>query len=313
MRRISTTLFISLGALLGIVAVGAPAGAATPPGRALHAHLGIPSSSRPLITSSVPPISKGYLEVADLAGNLAFTPGTVPKPTDPSGTGSSITIQLDAPSFPDQIPGVPMTLNVNTDNPSQPLHVGQIYGAGNTGSVQVTSTNGCGGVQAGDIAAAEIDQLTETAGSITSAAVQFGCVALGGPYVTVSGAFAYNIVPTTPHQGYYTYEANGALAGFGTDNYLNYLGDLSATNLNQPIVGITQTADGGGYWMVASVGGIFAFGDAGFYGSAGSMPLNKPIVGMAATPDGKGYWLAASDGGIFAYGDAPFYGSTGAM
>ncbi|HEY4929689.1 MAG TPA: hypothetical protein VIH95_11110 [Acidimicrobiales bacterium] len=309
MRRISTTLFISLGALLGIVAVGAPAGAATQPGRALHAHLGIPSSSRPLITSSVPPISKGYLEVADLAGNLTFTPGTVPQPTG-TVTGSSISIQLDAPSFPGQIPGVPMTLTVSTDNPSQPLHVGQIYGAGSTGSVQVTSTNNCG-VQSGDIALAQIDQLTETAGSITSAAVQFGCVALGGPYLAVSGAFAYNIVPTTPHQGYYTYETNGALTGFGTDNYLNYLGDLSATPLNQPIVGMAQTADGGGYWMVASDGGIFAFGDAGFYGSAGSLPLNKPIVGMAATTDGKGYWLVASDGGIFAYGDAGFYGSTG--
>ncbi len=59
-----------------------------------------------------------------------------------------------------------------------------------------------------------------------------------------------------------------------------------------------------GYWLVASDGGIFAFGDAAFYGSTGGMTLNKPIVGMAATPDGQGYWLVASDGGIFAFGDA---------
>src|SRR6202044_2462140 len=56
---------------------------------------------------------------------------------------------------------------------------------------------------------------------------------------------------------------------------------------------------------------IFNFGDAGFYGSAGSIALSKPIVGMAATPDGKGYWLVASDGGIFTFGDALFFGSTG--
>jgi hypothetical protein len=68
-----------------------------------------------------------------------------------------------------------------------------------------------------------------------------------------------------------------------------------------------------GYWLVASDGGIFAFGDAQFYGSTGAMTLNKPIVGMTATPDGKGYWLVASDGGIFAFGDAQFYGSTGAV
>ena len=43
-----------------------------------------------------------------------------------------------------------------------------------------------------------------------------------------------------------------------------------------------------GYWLVASDGGIFTFGDAAFYGSTGRMHLNKPIVGMAATPDGAG-------------------------
>jgi hypothetical protein len=68
-----------------------------------------------------------------------------------------------------------------------------------------------------------------------------------------------------------------------------------------------------GYWEVASDGGIFNYGDAGFYGSTGSIHLNKPIVGMAATPDGKGYWLVASDGGIFNYGDAGFYGSAGSV
>ncbi len=68
-----------------------------------------------------------------------------------------------------------------------------------------------------------------------------------------------------------------------------------------------------GYWMVASDGGIFAFGGAKFFGSTGAVKLNMPIVGMAATPSGNGYWLVASDGGIFAFGDAGFFGSTGAM
>ena len=71
------------------------------------------------------------------------------------------------------------------------------------------------------------------------------------------------------------------------------------------------TPDDKGYWLVASDGGIFAFGNAAFYGSTGDLILNKPIVAMAATPDGRGYWLVASDGGIFAFGDAAFYGSTG--
>ena len=76
---------------------------------------------------------------------------------------------------------------------------------------------------------------------------------------------------------------------------------------------MAATPDGNGYWLVASDGGVFAYGDAHFYGSTGSIGLNRPVVGMAATPTGKGYWLVASDGGIFAYGDAHFYGSTGSI
>jgi hypothetical protein len=80
--------------------------------------------------------------------------------------------------------------------------------------------------------------------------------------------------------------------------------------LNEPVVGMAATPDGAGYWLVASDGGIFSFGDAVFHGSTGAIRLNQPVVGMAATPDGGGYWLVASDGGIFSFGDAVFCGST---
>jgi hypothetical protein len=88
-------------------------------------------------------------------------------------------------------------------------------------------------------------------------------------------------------------------------------GSTGNIHLNQPIVGMAATPDGGGYWLVASDGGVFTFGDAGFHGSTGNIHLNQPIVGMAATPDGGGYWLVASDGGVFTFGDAGFHGSTG--
>src|SRR5205807_2108484 len=66
------------------------------------------------------------------------------------------------------------------------------------------------------------------------------------------------------------------------------------------------------YWLVASDGGIFTFGNAQFYGSKGGQPLNQPIVGMSAASDGRGYWLVAADGGIFSFGPgAQFYGSQG--
>ena len=84
-------------------------------------------------------------------------------------------------------------------------------------------------------------------------------------------------------------------------------------HLNQPVVGIAATPSGRGYWLVASDGGIFTFGDARFHGSTGAMHLNSPIVGMASTPNGHGYWLVAADGGIFTFGNARFHGSTGAF
>ncbi len=60
---------------------------------------------------------------------------------------------------------------------------------------------------------------------------------------------------------------------------------------------------------MASDGGIFTFGDAGFYGSTGAVRLAQPIVGMVPTVDGRGYWLVGRDGGIFTFGDAGFVGS----
>jgi hypothetical protein len=66
-----------------------------------------------------------------------------------------------------------------------------------------------------------------------------------------------------------------------------------------------------GYDLVGGDGGVFTFGDAGFYGSAGNRTLDKPIVGAALTASGKGYWLVGADGGVFTYGDAAYLGSLG--
>jgi len=87
-----------------------------------------------------------------------------------------------------------------------------------------------------------------------------------------------------------------------------FYGSTGNLSLNQPVNGMAVTADGGGYWFVASDGGLFAFGDATFHGSMGGQQLNAPIVGMATDPGTGGYWLVGADGGIFAFG-APFYGA----
>jgi hypothetical protein len=71
---------------------------------------------------------------------------------------------------------------------------------------------------------------------------------------------------------------------------------------------VAEVAGGSGYWLVASDGGVFAFGTAQFYGSMAGKHLNSPITGIVATSDDRGYWLVAKDGGVFAFGDAGFSG-----
>jgi hypothetical protein len=69
---------------------------------------------------------------------------------------------------------------------------------------------------------------------------------------------------------------------------------------------MAATPDGGGYWLVASDGGIFSFGDAGFFGSvptAGLGALNSSVVGIVSAADGMGYSLATAQGGLIPFGD----------
>ncbi len=107
--------------------------------------------------------------------------------------------------------------------------------------------------------------------------------------------------------GYYEVDSAGDVAAFGA---ATCYGAMTGTPLNKPVVGMAVDPATGGYWLVATDGGIFSF-NAPFYGSTGNIVLNKPIVGMAPTPSGGGYWMVASDGGVFTFGNNQFYGSTG--
>ena len=107
--------------------------------------------------------------------------------------------------------------------------------------------------------------------------------------------------------GYYETDAAGDVEAFGA---ATCYGAMTGQHLNMPIVGMAVDRNTGGYWLVASDGGVFSF-NAQFYGSTGNIALNKPVVGMTPTLNGTGYYLVASDGGVFTYGDAQFAGSTG--
>ena len=94
---------------------------------------------------------------------------------------------------------------------------------------------------------------------------------------------------------------------------------LAALGLALPlaVVGAAPTALAAGtptmtgYWMAASDGSVYAFGQARHMGSMAGARLVQPVVAVTATSSGNGYWLASADGGLFNYGDAPFHGAMG--
>jgi Cu/Zn superoxide dismutase len=98
--------------------------------------------------------------------------------------------------------------------------------------------------------------------------------------------------------------------GPGADAATKNTGDAGARAACGVVVP-TGGSPAAGYWLAASDGGVFAFGDAGYLGGMGATRLNAPIVGLAPTPTGAGYWLAAADGGVFAFGDAAYWGGMG--
>src|SRR5581483_8300134 len=86
-----------------------------------------------------------------------------------------------------------------------------------------------------------------------------------------------------------------------------FFGSTGAINLAKRIEAMAPAPDGRGYWMVAGDGGVFSFGDAGFFGSAAGA-TDKRVVDIAPSATGQGYYITASNGSVFAYGDAKYYG-----
>ncbi len=126
------------------------------------------------------------------------------------------------------------------------------------------------------------------------------------------------ITPSASRAGYWLVASDGGIFSFGDSSYygsipgvgLHPAGSGLPNSLNAPIVGMVPSVSGHGYFMVASDGGVFAFGDAHF---AGSCPGIGGCVGSAVSvmPDstGNGYWLVTNLGAVYAFGDAQFYGA----
>ncbi len=128
------------------------------------------------------------------------------------------------------------------------------------------------------------------------------------------------ITPTANDAGYWLVASDGGVFTFGNAAYygsipgLGYApaGSASAKRLDAPIVGMVPTADGGGYFMVGSDGGVFSFGDAKFEGSCPGMGgCSGAAVAVMPDSTGHGYWLVTATGHVYTFGDAPYYGAPG--
>ena len=126
------------------------------------------------------------------------------------------------------------------------------------------------------------------------------------------------ITPTSTRNGYWLVASDGGIFSFGDSSFygsipglgLHPAGSGLPNSLNAPIVGMVPTLTGRGYFMVASDGGVFSFGDARFEGSCpGVGGCSGPAVTVMPDHSGNGYWVVTANGGVYAFGDAPFYGS----
>jgi hypothetical protein len=236
-------------------------------------------------------------------------------PASGPATGGRTTV-IDGVGFGTGSPQVhfgPLSVPVVAHTPTSVTVVTPDVGSATTLPVTVTTS----GVAAGTSAVVPAGHYTFVSPQVTSVVPDKGPTA-GGTEVTVTGSdfsattavhfgsaasSSFTVVSAT---SLIARVPPGPAAGGGVDVVVR-----SPDGTSPRVAADRYTYALPGYWLVASDGGIFAFGDARFFGSTGNITLNRPVVGMAATPDGSGYWLVASDGGIFAYGDARFYGSTG--
>ncbi len=168
---------------------------------------------------------------------------------------------------------------------------------------------------------------------------------LGRPApITITG-----LAETPDGRGYWLAGADGGVFSFGDAQFYGSLPGIGVqptsvrfTQSDQfnafvaysGVVSIQPTPDGHGYWLVGPDGGVFTFGDAGFYGSlpgalgtrvlpstthAGALgsravvgtghAASVPVIGFAATADGRGYTMVADDGTVYSFGDAQYLGS----
>jgi predicted outer membrane repeat protein len=128
------------------------------------------------------------------------------------------------------------------------------------------------------------------------------------------------IAPTSDRAGYWMVASDGGVFAYGDAGFVGSIpglglhpaGSGAPNSLGAPIVGLVPSRDGGGYFMVAADGGVFAFGDARFAGSCpGIGGCRGSAVAVMPDASGNGYWIVTDSGNVYGFGDAAYQGAPG--
>ena len=286
-------------------------------------------------------------ELVDGAGNVIASPGsisgTLPSESFPITYVSEPTSTSVSASPAQSTLGKPVTYSATVSSAGPPPTGTVAFTDGGTALCTATIANGSGSCSATDTPQgnslvqgqysgdANSDPSSGTAnvgalphgywlvgsdgGIFTFGSAQFygstGSLSLQRPVV--------GITPTASDGGYWLVASDGGIFSFDTGFYgsipglgLHPAGSGQPHSLNAPIVGMVPTAGGGGYFMVASDGGVFSFGNAKFEGSCpGIGGCAGKAVAVAPDASGNGYWVVTSTGNVYTFGDAPYFGAPG--
>ncbi|MEU7570453.1 M23 family metallopeptidase [Micromonospora sp. NPDC049240] len=113
-----------------------------------------------------------------------------------------------------------------------------------------------------------------------------------GAGVHITGPNSYTDVSSTGQ----VYAWNGGYFGGSPTGYSGRFTDAKVTS------------DGAGYWLLTSIGQIYAYGNAPYKGGSPT-GYSGEIVAMAATPDNQGYVMLSATGQVYAYG-TPYRGGS---
>ena len=184
----------------------------------------------------------------------------------------------------------------------------------------VTATNANGSATSAPVSGAPNGPIVPGAPVINAAIVGNGSVEVHWTAPASNGGAPidfYEITVTRPGFSTTVTSATSPVTITGLLNFVEHSVTVRAHNsegfgpASQPRLFTPGVPPPDGYWLLGLDGGVFAFGNRGYFGGMAGQPLAEPVVAMTGTPNGGGYWQVALDGGVFAFGNAPFKGSMG--